>query len=261
MKACLRDRLAAARARWPRVQLDDADIHPHLAARAPGDDAGLERLHLEDLFLACACLRGDRAALLALEAEVLSQVPRWLEGFEGVSADEVQQDLREKLLVGERPHLLDYSGRGALVRWVRVAATRAAIDRQRRNKPVDLDAVDELLAGPDPQIDFVKLHDREALREVLREAVRSLSPRDLGLLRLHYLEGLSLEKLAELERVHRATVARHLAAARAAALERVHALLRARLKLTPEEGESLLRLVRSRLDLSLRGALGDPQSP
>ncbi len=136
-----------------------------------------------------------------------------------------------------------------------------AIGLQRRHKPVEADAVDELLAGPDPQIDFVKLHDREALRNVLREAVRSLSAHDLGLLRLHYLEGLSLEKLAELEHVHRATVARHLAAARAAALERVHALLRERLKLTPEEGASLLRLVRSRLDLSLRGALGDVQSP
>ena len=55
--------------------------------------------------------------------------------------------------------------------------------------------------------------------------------------------------------MHRATVVRWLAGARAAALERVYALLRERLKLSEKEGESLLRLMRSRLDLSLRGAL------
>jgi RNA polymerase sigma-70 factor (ECF subfamily) len=255
LESLLRERLAAARARFPAVKLDDEAFFEGLRARAPKGADDLAALHTDDLFIALACARGDRAAIAELEASVLSQVPRWLGRFEGLGADEVQQELRQKLLIGQKPHLLDYGGRGALDRWIRVAATRCAIDLQRRQKPVEDDAVEQLLAGgPDPEIDFVKLHDREALRAVLRDAVRGLPPRDLSLLRLHYLEGLSLEKLAALERVHRATVARWLADARAAALQRVHELLRERLRLNEREGESLLRLVRSRLDLSLRGA-------
>jgi len=250
----LPERLAGVRGRWPKIQLGDADFAAWLAERIGGD---VVELRLQDLFLCCACLRGDRAALHAFESEVLSQVPRWLERFDGASADEVQQALREKLLMGEHPHLLDYGGRGALDRWVRVAATRTTINRRRRAKPVRPDALDDLLASPDPEIDFVKLHDREVLRGVLRDAIRALPARELGLFRLHYLEGVSLNKLAELEHVHRATAARWLAGARAAVFERTHALLRERLKLSPEEGASLIRLVRSRLELSLRSALRD----
>ena len=38
-EALVRERLAAARARWPAVKLDDADFHRHLAASAPADPA------------------------------------------------------------------------------------------------------------------------------------------------------------------------------------------------------------------------------
>jgi RNA polymerase sigma-70 factor (ECF subfamily) len=256
-------RLSAARARWPGVAIDDAALVAQLwpagapkERKAPLDAEALGALHLEDVFLACACLSGDRIALAELEKSVLAQVPRWLARFEGVAADDVQQELRHKLLLGPPPHLLDFTGRGALVRWVRVAAARCAIDLQRRIKPVDEgDAVEQLFAGPDPELDFVKLHDREALRAVLREALGGLPARELALLRLHYLEGLSLEKLAAIERVHRATVARWLSGARATALGQVRALLRARLRLSAQEGDSLLRLLGSRLELSLRGAL------
>jgi RNA polymerase sigma-70 factor (ECF subfamily) len=89
---------------------------------------------------------------------------------------------------------------------------------------------------------------------VLRDAVNSLPSRYLRLLRQHYLEELSLDDLATLERVHRTTVARWLAVARANATERIHQLLQERLKSSREESDSLIRLLRSRLDLSLRGA-------
>jgi RNA polymerase sigma-70 factor (ECF subfamily) len=251
-----RARLSAARTRWPGIALDDAPFVAHLSQLAAGDAGKLAGLHIDDLFLAWACSRGDRAALAELDGSVLSLVPRWVQGFEGVSADDVQQELRHKLLTGPAAHLLDYTGRGALDRWVRVAASRIAIDLQRKRKPESSDdAVDTLLSQPDPEIDFVKVHDREVLRSVLRDAVRSLPARQLGLLRLHYLEGVSLEKLAALERVHRATVARWLADARADALKKVRELLRDRLKLSSDEGDSLVRFLGSRLDLSLRSAL------
>jgi len=253
-------RLAAARASWPAIKLDDATFFDHLwpaapaPPRAPSDLAALAALHLEDLFLACACIQGDRAALSALELSVLARVPGWAARFQGVHPEDVQQELRQKLLLPPTPRLLEYSGRGSLVRWVRVAASRCAIDLQRKTPVRETDPIDQLLAGPDPEIDFVKLHDREALREVLREALRALPSEARLLLRLHYLESLSLERMATLKRVHAATIKRHLAEARDDALQLVRKLLRERMRLTDAEGSSLLRLLESRLDLSLRSA-------
>jgi RNA polymerase sigma-70 factor (ECF subfamily) len=245
----IRARLAAARSRWPQIELGDDDFDEFLARHPHAGE------HLDDLFLACACARGDRAALAELDRSVLSLVPRWTARIEGVSADDVQQELRRKLLVGPPPRILDYDGRRALTAWLRVAATRCAIDLQRAHKPAESDALEDLWDAPDPELDLVKLRDRDAVRAVLHEAVAELPARDRSLLRLHYLDGMSLEKLAVMERVHRATVARWLGEARASVLERVRALLRERLRLTTEEGESLLRFVRSRLDASLRRAL------
>lgn len=254
--ALLRERLAVARARWPAVKLTDAAFFEHVARHAPPDPVVLQALHLEDLFFACACAKADPAALAVLEASILSQVPRWIARFEGVPADDVQQELRQKLLLGASAHLLAYQGKGALARWIRVAATRAAIDVQRRQRPVADDPIEQLFAGPDPEIDFVKLRDREAVRSVLHDAMRALPAREATLLRLHHIEGVSLERLGELERVHRATIARWLADARALVLDQVRKLLRERLRLSEEEGDSLLRLLRSRLDLSIRSAFG-----
>src|SRR5436305_4742119 len=114
LERALRDRLAAARARWPKVTLPEADFWRHLAARAPADLSSLPQLHLEDLYLACACAQGDRAAHAALESELLAQVPRWLKDFDQVSAGDVQQDLRQRLLLGPSAHLLQYKGTGPL---------------------------------------------------------------------------------------------------------------------------------------------------
>jgi RNA polymerase sigma-70 factor (ECF subfamily) len=263
LAAHLEERLAAARAKWPAIELDDAVLLRRLwpeRAQSPRTVAALVELHLEDLFLACACAEGDREAISVLESTVLARIPAWVASFAGVSAADVQQEMRQKLLLGPSAHLRDYAGRGALARWVRIGAHRCAIDMQRAVKPSgEGDEVEQLLASPDPEIDFVKLHDRETLRQVLRDAVRTLPAPARVLLRLHYLEGLSLERLAALERVHRATVARHLADARAEAMEAVRKLLRERLKLTDAEGMSFLRLLESRLDLSLRSAFSASQ--
>ncbi len=74
------------------------------------------------------------------------------------------------------------------------------------------------------------------------------------LLRLHYLETFSLERLATLQQVHTSTIKRRLAEARADALAAVRKLLRERLRLSDDEGMSLLRFLESRMDLSLRSA-------
>ena len=59
---------------------------------------------------------------------------------------------------------------------------------------------------------------RERLRTVLTAAIEALPARARLLVRLHHLEGVTLDALARMHAVHRATVARWLAGAREAML-------------------------------------------
>jgi RNA polymerase sigma-70 factor (ECF subfamily) len=92
---------------------------------------------------------------------------------------------------------------------------------------------------------------RGDLREAFGAAIAALEPRDRTLLRQHYVDGLSLEALAALHGVHRATCARWLASARDDIMSGLRKRLRAALGLEQREIESAIELVRSQLDLSL----------
>ncbi len=71
------------------------------------------------------------------------------------------------------------------------------------------------------------------------------------LLRMHVVEGVTLDGLAMAYGAHRATIARWLAAARSALLKGTRARLAGSLKLKPEEVDSLIELARSRLEISI----------
>jgi RNA polymerase sigma-70 factor (ECF subfamily) len=252
--------LDAARARWPEIRLADDRFLAHLADRLGACE--LARLALPDLFLACACIEGDRAALAVLEHEVLGQIPRWVRHVAGAATEDVQQELRQQLLVGPEPRLASYNGSTPLASWLRVIAVRRAIDHRRAKKPEqDSGELEDLWVGPDPELDAIKVHDALALRNLLHQALQALPPGARNLLRLHYLEGISLERLAIIERVHRATVARRIADARDQVLDSVREGLSRTLRLSPDEGDSLLRFVRSRIELSLRRAFAEDSPP
>jgi RNA polymerase sigma-70 factor (ECF subfamily) len=85
--------------------------------------------------------------------------------------------------------------------------------------------------------------------------VATLALEQRRLLRRHFADGITLDALAVELGVHRATVARHLAAARAALRRDTLRRLQAALGATDSELESLAAVMRSRLDLSLRGLL------
>ena len=257
----------AARARYPKVAVEPERFVRHLAGKLPAGalSHALASLRSEDLFLACACADGDPAALTTLDKEFLSQIEKQVSRF-GRSADfadEVRQELRMSLLVGQngKPgHIADFAGQGDLLRWIRVAASRVAINLSRgmKNQAPSGGAehlIDALVPGPDPELDFIKLRDRDAVRTALKDAIADLDSRELGLLRLHHLEGVGLDKLAAAHQVHRATMVRWLAAARDSVLTRARVLVRERLKLSARECDSLIDLVRSRLETGMVRAL------
>lgn len=252
----------AGRRAWPGVSLEAERFFAHARAHAAGDAAAL---HGADLYLACACAAGDKSALEAFDARYLTDVSLFLAGIEHAQAvvEEVKQLVRERLFVaapGERPKILDYAGRGTLKSWLRVVTLRVASNRRRvrdekhRPLPDEIDAT-ETLPAVDPELAIIKTRYKGEFNAALREAFGELTSRERMLFRMHFVEGLNIDRIGVVFQVHRATVARWIADAREQLLERTMALLGARLRLAPDDLASLLRVVRSSLHISLHTLL------
>ncbi|WP_272459392.1 sigma-70 family RNA polymerase sigma factor [Polyangium jinanense] len=263
MKAAFEDAFVAAQAAWPGVTLDREAFMAYLRERT-GED-GAEVAHASDLFLACACLRGDPRAIAFFEAHFLAQVPAFLSRVENDKATipELLQALREKLLLpsaGGRPKLADYTGQGPLGAWLRVVAVRAALDRKRAQpREVLREEIPDTLLAPsdDPELDYLRVRYAAEFRAAFQDALLSLEPKGRTVLRLHIIDGLNIDRIGVIYGVHRATVARWIADARAWLFERTRGLLSERLSLEPREFESVLRLVGQDLDASVRRILED----
>jgi RNA polymerase sigma-70 factor (ECF subfamily) len=248
--------LAAARAAWPGVEIAVATFEAYAAARAGSE--------LADLYLACACVERDARALAYFEQELTSCVDRAVRkvGGDRSSVDEVTQRLRERLLVGtaERPpRITEYTGRGPLRGWLRVIATRELLDMRRREKfeaPLGERTLDALPAAEhDPELAYLKASYRDAFRRAFRDAFAALEPRERDLIRQHHLQGDNVDQLATRYTVHRATAARWVARAREQLLHGTRERLAAALGLADAELDSILQLVASRLEVSLRSQI------
>lgn len=256
---------AAARAAWPTIDVSAECFVAYLADRVPrGAEpaAALAALNVSDLYLACACACGDPAALAAFDSHCLSVVDRALLrlNLPMDMIEEVKQRMRHALLVPEHrpPRIVGFAGRGALRSWVRVLAVREAWAMLRSTRG-HVDAEERLAnlasAGATPELEYLKRTYRLDFDRAFRAAVQTLSPRERTLLRQHFLDGVSINELGALYRVHRATVGRWLERARGAVLAATRAHLMEHLGVPSAEIESILRLVLSRLELDLRPLL------
>lgn len=225
--------------------------HPH-APHATDDEA------LAELVIAKALASGSEDAARLFESRYLAPLaPRLARlRLSDTELDEVKQRTREKLLVaskGARPRIEQYAGEGRLAGLVQVTATREALSLFRGKRRET--ALDEAALAPafelDPGIEMLKGRARDAFREAFASAVASLEPRQRNLLRLHLLGGVTLEKLAELHGVHRATVVRWLATARDAVARETERAVGSSLELHGTELESVMNAIRSRIDLSV----------
>lgn len=255
----LAGRIANAAATWPGVHLAAERFAAYLGTRCPSA-AGLAGLCVDDLYLACACAAGAPEALRAFDRCYIDRVDGFVRRFDSsrAFADEVRQILRRKLFLAEPPRnakIEEYSGRGALASWVGVAAQRVAVSLLRTRRP-EADAPEDILEGEisqkaDPELEYVRTRYRSEFRAALGEALGSLPDEERTLLRLYYVGGLSLLKLAQLKQVSFATVSRRLERTRRTIAERMKKTLERRLHLSPSEFTSLARLVRSSLESSL----------
>jgi RNA polymerase sigma-70 factor (ECF subfamily) len=259
--------LADGRAAWSAAAIEPAAYVRYVAERAPGPSpAHLDRLQGADLYLACACAAGDAGSVAAFDRRYLAPLPPVL-GRKGIArdvAEEVVQALRERLFVGApgaRAKIGDYDGRGSLAGWVRVAAIRAASNARRDEGQRAALAGDA--GGPaamtviDPELALIKRRYGQAFQTALRDAFASLGEEERNVLRLYFTDGLNLDAIARVLGISRATVGRRMIAGRARVLEETLRLLGERLPATPTELESLLGIVRSKLDVSLGALVGE----
>ncbi len=259
--AAVASRIAAAgRAAWPGVVLAEDLIAKKLADRVASDpDTKLDTLHDADLYLAMALAEGDAAALKAFETDMVPQMDIALRRLRlgGGTADEVKQALRYELLVGEgHKKIADYAGRGELAAWLRVSATRKALKAVRKLDREE--TLDEILldhwpdATPGPQSKHLRTQYTAELKKAIREAFGALEVRQRNLLRQHILDELTIDDLARLYRVHRATCARWLADARADLGKHTRKKLVAALGLANKDDmDSMLRFLDSDIELSI----------
>ena len=266
LDAVIRDIIESAQRACPSLGLPSDVFVAYLRERCPADlppVRALHQLHTADLYLACACARGDQGAFAMFDDRCLRCLDRVLlaMGFDAGTIDDVKQDIRSRVLVGDgvRPRINDYSGRGNLRSWVRIMAVRQALQRRRRTHRERCGEDDKLLrhighAG-DPELDYIKGIYRREFKRAFEAALRALPGRERTVLRQHYIDDLTIDQLGILYRMHRSSAARLVARGRALVLEATRAQLMSRLDVPSRDLDSILRLIQSQLDVSLRALL------
>lgn len=266
LEAVLTELCAQARAAHPHLGATDRAFVEALAAHAPAEDvvAFCGRCRAAELALAVAAAAGGTAAIAELErlhAPTLDATCRRFAG-RGHGVDDLRQLLRAKLFVADEdqaPRITLYNGQGSLGSWLRVTATRLFIDLGRRKDRAREISEDpsglEIVEAVDLELELVKSEYRGAVAAAMVAAARELPPGERHLLRQHLAVGLTIDQLAAVLGIHRATVARRIARARDVLATRTRELVAAKLDLDDRELGELFGLVVSKIDVSLRRLL------
>jgi RNA polymerase sigma-70 factor (ECF subfamily) len=243
-------------ARWTQVRLDPEALARHVE-RVGLTNAATPSIHASDFFLACACLHRDAAALMEFERLLKAHVPAFVARIDGSDTfvDEVRQRLRERLLSGSDPKLTRYSGAGSLLGWIRVVAVRTALDLKRTGATREVGHIgmaERLVQTVATQeIDLIKTEFRAAFEQAIAVAVRQLTTRHRAVLRLYLLASANIDQIAGIYRVHRSTVARWIASSEAFIFDAAKVYLREHHEVATTDFDSMGRLLRSSIQLSL----------
>lgn len=246
---------------WPSVDvspehfnrmLRDTDVTSDGTREWPGD-----------LYLACGAAHGDQVAIRIIDERFISRLPARIRrlGSAPDAVADVLQTVRERLFTGPAPRIGAYNADGPLEQWIKVVAIRTALNMHRkdvagpRTESAWLESV--ATATIDATSLLIRGEYKRELEAAIREQVASLSARDRAVLRLHIVQGLSIEKIAASYGVHRVTVARWVWTAGEGMLDGLRRRFRQRFGVVPQELDSLARLARSQLSLNLVELLAD----
>jgi len=268
--------VAEGRAAWPDLPLDAKVLVEFVARHLTADlaEAALDGLRPADLYLACACAQGSTAAIAAFDRDYMREVEIALARMRIAAprVADVKQLVRQRLFVGggtagvptSAGKISEYGGRGDLRRWVRSVAVRTCLNDLRKGKREVLVDDDHLIAQhaisqDDPEIEYMKRTYSNEFKAAFSEALTQLGPREQTLLRYHHVDGLNIDEIGAIYRVHRVTAFRWIEKAKEQLVKATLDTLRTRLKLPADELDSVLRLIRSQIHLSIVRHLGGPK--
>lgn len=257
--------VTAAHAELPELTAGAAFLQ-HAALHLRGGDSLLEAIaavRAGDLLLASVCAAGEVRAIAVFlrryEDDVLRAARRL--GAAGVDPQDLVQELARRAFSGSSPKIAEYSGRGDLRAWVRIVATRLALDlaRLKRNseRPTEgsvFEGIADASEAPDLAY-FRRLYQKE-VRAALEAAAQTLSVEDRAALRDHHVLGMSIDDVASAQGIHRATAARRVQRAREALVDNVRRILDERHGLAGRDLISVMNLVRSQMNITMGRLLG-----
>ena len=110
---------------------------------------------------------------------------------------------------------------------------------------------DEISAAGDPELSYVKEHSRDLFADAFKRVLDKLDANERTILRLHYIDGLTMDQLAHLYKTPRSTVARRVAEARQQVLASTEDLLREERRLSPSAVASVIRQARSQVQVTI----------
>ena len=243
-----------AQAQWPDLTFDFA-VFERYAERIGVDDVHLSA-HGLDLLLVSSVLDGRDQALRVFD-KLLASVIVVVGRIDPARAfiDDVGQELRVKLLTGVEPKLWGYGAVGPLGEWLRVAALRTALNLKRSDRllPTDDVPVAAVLDGFDDA--QMKQFYLQELNGAIESGFRKLTVRERTLLRLHFVDGLNIERIGIMYGVHRATVARWLVTIRERLFEELRAHLASTHGLNDTDVRSLYRRMQQDVHVTISRVL------
>lgn len=257
----------AVRVRFALDAVSFTDRVQELArAACRGSDRSLlehvERLSLDDLYLATACARGDERAWDEFGRGYFGFIRgfarRFLTDQEAVDlADQVIADLWSRGKLGR------YEGRSTLRTWLGAIVAHAALNAGnalRRVLPSHGDELgDRLAAALSSAWDAAAEEAARLLRQIVEEAIAALPAQDKLSLRLYYEQGLTLDEMSVLLRASKAALSRRLKRTRETLRDSIEVLSQRSAGIAADVLRKGLNL--SRLELDLGAVLGESPTP
>src|SRR5258706_7756629 len=254
--------VAEGRAAWPDLTISAHQLVAFVARHVTADlaDAALDGLRPADLYLACACATGLTAAINAFDRAYVRELDIAFARMRigPPRLNDVKQLVRQRLFVGggtagaptSPGKIAEYGGRGDLRRWVRSVAVRTCLNDLRKGKREILVDDDHLIAqhaiaADDPEVEYMKRTYSNEFKAAFSDALKQLGAREQTLLRYHHVDGLNIDEIGAIYRVHRVTAFRWLEKAKEQLVRSTLELLPAKLKLPADELQSVLRMNRS----------------
>lgn len=194
---------------------DNYGLDPEKHANERQREMFWRALHLEELTLARGCALGRESAWRRFLAQYREPLTRAAVDMTGSAAlgEELASALYSELYgLTEREGrrwspLLQYSGRGSLMGWLRAILAQRRVNQYRKTgRETELGEIEPAAAVSEaPNLERV-----EDLRIAIKKTLREASAEERFLLLAYYLDQHTLQEISSVLRVHVATVSRKL---------------------------------------------------